>query len=271
MNTLIFQPNRILALVRRDAATGTRTILLRIASVGGVLFVLFFLSAALGSSSVVVDGAVASATASSLHRYVFPLLLVLGGFMTSSMAFSELQDSQKAVQYLTLPGSTFEKYVSRVVLVTIGWSLLVLIAYTLIAALAVAVSVPLFGRSCGLFLPTTSWVWNAVGTYIVGDATFVFGAIYFRKHPFLKTLLAAVIVVLAYLLFSFIAFRIVFIGPFTTIIPSASEIDRVGQPINNLPKSFTDFVTALGKVFTYGVLPLFLYVFGYRRLRETEV
>ena len=87
----------------------------------------------------------------NFHPTAYVLLLFIGGFWTSSLAFKDLHDKQKNYIFLTLPCSNFEKFFSKLVLTSICYVLATLLGFYLLSWLVVAIDVLLFRHGQAVF------------------------------------------------------------------------------------------------------------------------
>ena len=123
------------------------------------------------------------------HNEAYAFTLTIGGFVLSSLAFNGLSSSLKRFSYLTLPVSTFERWLCMWLLTSIGWIVLystVFFVYTLIANSV--------GRVIYDFVefrpfdPFSGEVATTVVTYFVLQGMFLVGATHFKAYVFPKTL-----------------------------------------------------------------------------------
>jgi hypothetical protein len=131
----------------------------------------------------------------------FPLLYI-GGFIVSSLAFNELHNPQLAHQYLMLPCSNLEKFLSKWVLSSIGYALALLIVYYLFLMLDIALHSLIFKQSIPPSHITQATLWISILKYIILQSVIFLGAISFKKHTLLKTALLLACLVLALFIFS---------------------------------------------------------------------
>jgi hypothetical protein len=129
---------------------------------------------------------------------------------------------------------------------------------------------PFGANNPGVFLPTAVEMWQTIGLYLVTQSFFLFGSIYFKKAAFFKTILllgaASFALGLVYVLSARLIFHEAFVGFGETVGP----IEEVFAP----EAGFERLVRALnvvGDVFLWAITPIFFWVVGYLRLRETEV
>ncbi len=64
------------------------------------------------------------------HYNSYASTLLMGGFILSSLAFHDLGNTLRRYHYLTLPASTFEKFIGMWLLTSVGWILLYTLTYT---------------------------------------------------------------------------------------------------------------------------------------------
>ncbi len=125
----------------------------------------------------------------NFHAVFFPLALLIGGHLFTSTLFADIHAKQTAHAYLTLPISTLERWAVRLLLSTIGYTVIALLAYFLVTLLGAALSQLVWGASHGIFAPSID-SWRAVLVYLVTSSLFLFGAVYFRRWHAFKVVLA---------------------------------------------------------------------------------
>jgi hypothetical protein len=254
--TTVFNPSRVVVLMRHDLQPQLKSLLNGLLAAAGIAFGLMILAS------------IGPASSAAFHASTFSNLLFIGGYVVSSMAFSELQDEKRGLHYLMLPGSAVEKYVARLLLTSVGWVAAALITYVAATALGAAVAQPLFGRSPGVFLPTTGATWETIGYYLITQSAFVFGSVYFRKAAFIKTVAAAVAVALSIALIGLVVGRIAFADLFVGVLQTRSNVAELvvtGPRFDGVIRAFDTVRLAL----LYVSAPFF-WVVGVMRLRETE-
>ncbi|MFP4112991.1 MAG: hypothetical protein ACOC2Y_00030 [Spirochaetota bacterium] len=261
MNTLTLSPQRLLLLIRRDLVTERKDALNGLATLTGIVVALFMISSATGD------------TGGDFHSSLFINILVIGGFVVSSMAFSDLKDPKTGLNYIMIPGSTLEKYLAKLLLTSVGWTLAVIMGYTAATALAATIAPLFFATTPGFFLPVGRDIWNAIAAYLVTQSVFLFGSVYFKKAAFIKTalwaVLAAASLAIVYLATVRLAFAPAFEG-FFLVRPGIDSQFVPGVPDDVLER-LQDTLTVSGKILYWAVMPVFFWVAGVLRLRETEV
>lgn len=257
MSAVTLQPRRTWLLMRNDLSVARNEAIV-IAATSGVALILYVLTSIGGGSP-------------QFHLVVYPILLIVFGYIVSSFSFQEIHDPRSGVYALTSPGSTLEKYVARILLTSIGWTIVVTLAYMVTTAIGAGVAGLILGESHGIFVPNNGVFWEIIGTYLVSQSIFVFGSIYFKKAAFFKTVLVAVLLAIIYAFFFAVVLRVAYWNVFTRIIPTDAQINAF---IAAVPPEGIRVAEALERVIDYIgwiVVPIFFWFAGYVRLRETEV
>jgi len=252
-----FRFKRFQRLIRNDLFVQYRTLLIAGGAILGILIFINFLSL-LGNSRVTAPAG------------FYPLLLFAGGYIISSMAFTDLHHPQKSYLYLTLPCSNTEKFLSRLVLTSVGYGLATLILYFLFSAIISLLSLLLTGYASPLFDPFEREIFISLGVYLVTQSLFLLGAVYFRRHAFIKTVLSLFGLLLVLALFTLLILRLSFWNDWVNL-----RDDPRGLFISSeLTKaSLESFFIALGQTLKYlfwTVLAPFFWIVTFLRLKETE-
>lgn len=135
-------------------------------------------------------------------------IMFLGGIILAANSFRELNSSAKAPFYMNLPASILEKLAASWLSVSVLY-----LAYSFISILIINVLVSFAGqvffdipfKIVNLF---SSHLLKNYAEFMVIQSVFIFGATYFRKSNFLKTLLWSFITAFIIMLFSVILHRI---------------------------------------------------------------
>jgi hypothetical protein len=124
-----------------------------------------------------------------IQSVFFMAILLLAGTIFTSTSFAALGDHRKAIPWLTLPATHFEKYL-------VAWLYTVLIFLLVYTALfygvvAIAINIRTFPghkpRMLNIFQPPIIWIFPLY-TFLHGIA--FLGAIYFKRIHFIKTAFA---------------------------------------------------------------------------------
>ena len=145
----------------------------------------------------------------------FTLILVFGGYYTASSIMENMDTQQNRISFLMLPATSMEKFITRALYVTIGFTLTMIIAL-LLAEATRFLFLPLFDLPEGYNQSVLPFMWEnltrfqsmkftgegADESYTIGVMTnvigwlvlfwshsfFILGGCYWQKHPFWKTL-----------------------------------------------------------------------------------
>jgi hypothetical protein len=128
------------------------------------------------------------------HPLNYAVSLLTGGFILSSLAFNDLGNTLKRYRYLTLPASTFEKFICMWLLTSIGWIVSFTVVYTLYTLVANAIGSMLFiNMSFEAFHPLDEFSMTTMKSYFVLQGIFLVGAVYFKGYTFPKTLFTLIL------------------------------------------------------------------------------
>ncbi len=252
-----FDLNRFWHLVRNDLFANFRSLLVAGgASIGLLLFINFF--SMLGGEVLVLP-------------VFYCLMLFIGGYIITSLAFNDLHDPQRSYVYLTLPASNVEKFFSKLLLTSVGYIVAAMVLYFLFSVVMSLMNLVIFGESYPLFNPFDKVVWICNGVYFVTQSVFLLGAAFFRKNALIKTLLTIWLISTSVSIFAGIMFRITFWDFFDgwhfineNFIFSSIDLDQ------QLTDFFTGFGELMAFIFKWVMAPVLWFV-TYMRLKETEV
>ena len=133
----------------------------------------------------------------NMHQASYVFFLLLGGFILSSLAFNDLGTPLKRYNYLTLPASTFEKFLSMWLLTPLGWIIIFTFLFIIYSFFANTIG-SLFFRNVTFigFTPLAKIPFEGIKYYIAIQGIFLVGAVNFRGFAFLKTLFTIMIIAL---------------------------------------------------------------------------
>jgi len=265
MNAFQVQPRRLWLQMRNDILSNGRSLLVAMAAAGGVIIGLSILT----SIGYIDEPHIGGGRA--FHIPMYSTFLLLGGFIVTSLAFSDLHDERKGMFYLSLPGSILEKYLSRLLQTSVLWAIGATVVYFVASLIGAGISELLFGGSHGGYFPLTLADLDIVLNYLVMQSIFLFGSIYFKKSAFIKTVLLLIVFAFSYAFVMAVAGRIVFASEFAHIIPRDEEMNRLGEKFVELGPRLERPAEVMGTIFNYAIQPIFFWVIGFLRLRETEV
>lgn len=211
---------------------------------------------------------------SQFHFIFYILLLFPGGYILSSSMFKDAHDKSRNIYWLTLPGSTFEKMLSRLLISSVFYAILLTLLYPVLAAISESFNLLLFGIRHSWFNPFSKEVLQLIPYYLVSQSIFFAGAATFRKHPFAKTLLSITLFQIALSIIGAVLARVIFGSLFQTMqniqFNDTDFLRFTGFSMSELT-GFGRFVIIAAKVFFWGILAPFFYVVAYFKLAEKEV
>jgi len=178
-----FEASRFSLLLKMEFYRSKKGFLLTFAVTFGILFTGFFLENIFSTSK---------AYTSHAGTYIF--FLLLGGFILTSLAFTDLHNPLRRHHYLMLPASTFEKFLSMWLLSCVGWIIMFTITFTLYSWMANSAG-HLFFKNIQFvaFNPVSPFTITSVRYYIMFQAIFLVGAVHFKGYVFPKTIFTLIL------------------------------------------------------------------------------
>jgi hypothetical protein len=245
-----FEPSRFWLLLKMELFRSRKGLLITFVVTFGLLFSGFILEN-IFSSSKVFDS----------HAGSYTFFLLIGGFILSSLAFSDLGNQLRRYSYLTLPVSTFEKFLSMWLLTCIGWILMFTINFIIYALIANSAGHFFFRNvTFQAFDPFEITTVIAMGYYIIFQAIFLVGAVHFRGYVFPKTIFVV-------MLFGMIC-GLIFYLIMADIIHTADQCPPGYNPFRE--KSLKQFWHTVSSFGIWLLAPL-CWVITYMGLKEQEV
>jgi len=256
-----FSIRRLALLLRRDFSAGYKSVIIAMAAVGGFVILVTVVSAF-------------GRELGPMHQAMYYPLLFLGGYIATSLVFKELHLNGQSVFYLTLPGSSLEKFLSKLLVTSIGYAFGSLFFYTAVSSAAEGINRLIFGYGHPFFNPFERTTMIAVAVYLVTQAVFLVGSVYFRKLAFIKTnlyiWLFGLVVVILVAVIAWLIFRDYAIGNRIELDPYFQRLGESGEMQTVLGPMAEKFAQ-VAKVLFWGIMAPVCWVISYLRLRETEV
>lgn len=192
---------------------------------------------------------------------VYAFVFFIGGLIFSSQVFMELNSPNQAYSFLTLPVSTLEKLFGSWLLTTP----LYILVYTFVTYTIYLLSTLITGFAIS---PFEHFGWEAyfelIGAYLVIQTIFLWGACYFKKNNFLKTVLSLIVFVSALCLWGVFLVWVLF-GEQRELSVTPSETQ---EAINSFLEAW--LAPTLEFLF-WGVLGPFMLLISYFTLKEREL
>lgn len=204
----------------------------------------------------------------NVQTAMFLMILLLAGTIFTSTAFADLGDRKKAIAWLTLPASHFEKF-----LTTWIYSFIVFLVLYMISFYGVAIFVlnirHINGRQEGIFNMFDDSMFGIYVFYAFLHSVTFYGAIYFEKLHFIKT---------AFAFFIFVAI-LMFINKFLlgSMLGRTVEVSPPFTDLRFLENGQMNDLTlnrnlqANGLTWCTGLLAIILWAAAYFRLKEKQV
>lgn len=209
--------------------------------------------------------------------------LFLIGCLFASMWFGELSDGPKGMQYLLVPASTFEKLLTALLYAVLLFFICYTIVYYVVDVIMVRVCNAVdAARGIGtpgkvqtivnIFRPgnmnDSSVIVYLYLIYLVVQAGFLLGSVYFSKYSFVKTAIAMLAVFLFFVFFlGKVMNGIMPAGHYSESMFAYRLYEGSRDKIVRIPAYVSDTILFLLK---YAFAPLF-WVTAYFRLKEKEV
>lgn len=115
--------------------------------------------------------------------------LMVSGFILSSLAFNDLGNDLRRFNYLTLPVSTLERFISMWLLTCIGWLVAFTVAYSVYTWIEIPIARLVYNQmTFETFDPISGATFNIMKYYFVLQGIFLVGAAHFKGYVFPKTL-----------------------------------------------------------------------------------
>ncbi|HET6450712.1 MAG TPA: hypothetical protein VFI08_05340 [Spirochaetia bacterium] len=275
--TNVLNPRRLGRLFLRELAVSYRGVLVAAAAAAGAIIVV----SAVSSLVLAAGGAPAGSVQGNHYEGFFGLLLFVGGCIVTSLAFREVWQPGGGIAYLSLPGSPLEKLAVKLLLTSVGYAVGSLAFTAGVGAASEALDRLVFGVGHGFFNPFSAEALQAAVRYLVVQAFFLLGSIWFRKLAFVKTVLWLLVAAVVLAILAGIAMRIA-VGP--RLAAMGNGTGRVGGWMLQLGGGGYQNLFAPGsrgyagaevfKVVAEGLLIALApasWVAAYFRLREAEV
>jgi hypothetical protein len=130
------------------------------------------------------------------YRIFFLSALFAWGTIGTSSSFSDLHGRGTNMAFLLLPASALEKTVSRLLIYTVGLIVYLLLFTTALSWVLEGINTLWLGERRAFFSPFDRVAWLLLPHFIVTQALFFLGAVWFRKVQFVKTVGAVIAIVI---------------------------------------------------------------------------
>ena len=209
------------------------------------------------------------------HIEFFPWIFIITGFVFASLAFKELGQQKSMAFYLNLPAKTIEKWLSKLIVVVVFYSIIYLVGYSLLGLLfqGLVAGSGIHMLSFSLLDPVIQW---SLLYYLVFQSIFFLGSVALPRFSFIKTLVVFLLVaIVSNYLFQLVA---------SVILPEVS-LSELGFPgiltlnkalgahnlsvSNDLQAYWTDLLNySFFHYFAFGMFPILLAISYYLLLEK---
>ena len=202
-----------------------------------------------------------------VHYIVYMVFLMILGIILSGMAFPGLRTKEKAQVYLTLPASNLEKFLSMLLLTTVGITAGFTLVFWVITSVIFQISELTTQIWFFSFSVNDPVYWKYSGIYIMCQSAFLLGAVSIKRLPILRTISFIFAGVLVLFAIGFLTFIVVY-----GTVPWKDN--AYFNYINMSPELEYFFAITFPKImkvtFWYVMGPLF-WITAFLRLTEKEV
>ena len=255
------KPERIFFLIKRDFNRQWKDYLITMAAVLGFFLLVEVINAKTGT----IDP--------DIHYGFMSIILFVFGFIFTSMAFREAHRKLLIHDWLMLPASTLEKFISKLLMYTVVYSVAGIIIYTVFSLFSKLIIGVFLGEAYPVFSPASAWVWKLAGHYILVQSVFILGAAWFRNNNFIKTIIALIVFsIIVSTLLSVISW-LVFNDYFWTLMRGDFNFnfDLSDGFMYNRLESASCRTAVIGKILYFGIMAPVCWVGAWLKLRELEV
>lgn len=193
----------------------------------------------------------------SRFESLFPTALIiftLWGLLLTSDIFQELYTPSTAFQSLTLPATSTEKFLSAWCLTMPVFLVVAITAIFFISILSSLLLILFEGGYSGfdLYNPFNETTWEFGLNYFFLNSLFLFGAVYFRKNNFLKTIAAFIALMISLLfIWTFLGWVYLFLFELEQFSFQISTIEPTNTVIDTI---FRWIIPTTALLFTYVTL-----------------
>ena len=252
-----FDFNRFSLLLKKELWLGNKKPLIVAGAVFGFLILLALLQIH------VMDGY------EGMNWNMFPLVIFFGGFIFTSIIFTEFNEKTGTHHYLSLPASTFEKFLSKWLITAIIFPIIAALLFWIYSKIGDTIFLNHVEETNYTPWKITDW-WSIffLKLYFVLQSIYLIGAIAFQKYTFFKTSLTVWLVCIISAVIFVVLFRIVFNEFFETLFQPRTDImwttsDQVSHFMENT------FQPILINACWFLVAPI-MWTVGFFKLKEKE-
>ena len=255
---------RLLSLLNREVRTSKRELLTYALTIVLVLFVNDTFQSFLAQYRQGLQFA-------SAYHELFSSFLLLGGFILTSLMFNKDMFSKDGQQeWLMLPATSLEKFLSKALLTAFVYPLALIILFFLASLVSEPLLLLFFKSPIQIFNPFVGGMGSLLASYLVWQSVFLLGATYFHKAHFIKTVLAIGVIGISLGLLGMLFAKFVFFLKFGRSFDTLNAFIYFDSSLMDSPVGGFKVFNVLGKLVYYVLLPVFCWITAYFRVEEVQ-
>jgi len=263
----ILDINRLIMYTKVKISLSKRMFLISLAGYLGLTFIIsFFIAVNIqGGSAEVLN---------NFHLVAYIVLLFIGSVFISGKAYHDMNTTEKSITQLMIPASNFEKFISPLLLTSIGWIIISFTSYMLFALTSNMIWSVVFDLNSWYFNlfeyfkhPGSSYI---IKSFFIIHAIFFLGSATFKKYAIGKTALAMFIVQNS-MSFLWMFVMLILFGSFNSFDSNDIAISNKLAEYEWFSVESLGKLRMVGEAVVYLVLPTILYLTAYFKLKEREV
>ncbi len=207
----------------------------------------------------------------------YPIVVVIYCVVVTAFIFYDLNLPDKEIDYLMLPSSSLEKYLTKFLLTTIGFGFLAGFALSINTMQVNFLNGGRYPTNYGKIIEPNYWKY--LQGYLIIHSIFFFGSVYFRKMELAKTILSIISLMTIIYFFAQVLKEIGLVDlmklkeylaiGYSGFNNEQNQVPTI-QSINKLRGVYSE-VESISKWVVSYLAPPFFWVLGFMRLREIEV
>ena len=200
---------------------------------------------------------------------MFPMVIFGGGLVFTSTIFHEFNDKTGTHHYLSLPASTFEKFLSKWLITAILFPIVASLLFWVYSKIGDVIYFNYRGETHYTPWKLSDW-WSIffIKIYIVYQSTYLIGAIAFQKYTFFKTSVVHWIYTIVSLIIAAILFRIIFADQFDGLFSINEQLHM--QTSEEVIHFMENRFISISEFALWFLVPPIMWAVGFFKLKEKE-
>ena len=252
-----FQFKRFLFLTKREEFMRLHTLFYSALAIAASVAVLFFLPG---------NGV----RRTEYMHVLFLGFLFAGGFLTAAGSFRNMHSRETCHDWLMLPASSLEKFLSRLLVSSAGWWVYINLVFFIGVLVSEILRFFVIGDFGRLFNPFAPQLLRLINHYIILQSLFFAGGAWFRRHQFFKTILSLSVFGISLLIIFMTAARIIFSSYFNDSFSFDMSFHLGDRFFVNTLGSGELILKILKAVYLWLIAP-FCWLIAFMKVKEAEV